>query len=69
VSSSFQALKFTARIDHAVKKSKYTDEHFGFALKQAETGAPAAEILCRTEASAQEAQAQRQRRRPRQLPG
>jgi hypothetical protein len=55
-------------MDHAVKKSKYTDEEFGFALKQAQTGAPAAGTLCRTEPSAQVAQAQRQRRRPRQLP-
>lgn len=33
--------------EHAVKKSRYTEEQIAFALKQAETGTPVAEVLRR----------------------
>ncbi len=31
--------------EHAVKKSRYTEEQIAYALKQAETGTPVAEVL------------------------
>lgn len=33
--------------EHAVKKSRYTEEQIAYALKQAETGTPVAEVLRR----------------------
>jgi putative transposase len=33
--------------EHAVKKSRYTDEQIAYALKQAETGIPVAEVIRR----------------------
>ena len=33
--------------EHTVKKSRYTEEQFAYALKQAETGMPVAEVLRR----------------------
>ena len=33
--------------EHAVKKSQYTEEQIAYALKQAETGTPVAEVLRR----------------------
>jgi len=33
--------------EHAVKKSRYTEEQIAYALKQADTGTPVAEVLCR----------------------
>lgn len=35
------------RKEHAVKKSRYTEEQIAYALKQAETGTPVAEVLRR----------------------
>lgn len=32
---------------HAVKKRRYTDEQIANAMKQAETGPPVAEVICR----------------------
>jgi hypothetical protein len=31
--------------DHAVKKSRYTEEQIAYALKQAETGTPAVDLV------------------------
>jgi putative transposase len=36
-----------ARKEQAVKKSKFTEEQISFALKQAETGTPVAEVIRR----------------------
>jgi putative transposase len=33
--------------EHAVKKSRYTDEQIAYALRQAETGTPVAEVIRR----------------------
>ena len=33
--------------EHAVKKSRYTEDQIAYALKQAETGTPVAEVLRR----------------------
>lgn len=33
--------------EHAVKKSRYTEEQIAYALKQAETGTPVAEVIRR----------------------
>lgn len=33
--------------EHAVKKSQYTEEQIAYALKQAETGTPVAEVIRR----------------------
>jgi putative transposase len=33
--------------EHAVKKSRYTEEQIAYALKQAETGIPVAEVIRR----------------------
>jgi putative transposase len=33
--------------EHAVKKSRYTDEQIAYAMKQAETGTPVAEVIRR----------------------
>lgn len=33
--------------EHAVKKSRYTEEQIAYALKQVETGTPVAEVLRR----------------------
>jgi putative transposase len=35
------------RKEHAVKKSRYTDEQIAYALRQAETGTPVAEVIRR----------------------
>jgi len=37
----------TVREEQAVKKSKFTEEQISFALKQAETGTPVAEVIRR----------------------
>jgi putative transposase len=37
----------TARKEQAVKKSKFTEEQISYALKQAETGTPVAEVIRR----------------------
>ncbi len=33
--------------EHAVKKSRFTDEQIAYAMKQAETGTPVAEVIRR----------------------
>jgi transposase-like protein len=33
--------------EHAVKKSRYTEEQIAYAMKQAETGTPVAEVIRR----------------------
>ena len=33
--------------EHAVKKSRFTEEQIAYALKQAETGTPVAEVIRR----------------------
>ena len=33
------------KTEHAVKKSRYTDEQIAYALRQAETGTPVAEVI------------------------
>lgn len=38
---------------HAVKKSRYTEEQIAYAMKQAETGTPVAEVIRRTGISEQ----------------
>ena len=38
--------------EHAVKKSRYTEEQIAYALKQAETGTPVAEVIRRMGISA-----------------
>jgi putative transposase len=43
----------TARKEQAVKKSRFTEEQIAFALKQAETGTPVAEVLRRMGVSEQ----------------
>jgi putative transposase len=35
------------RKEHAVKKSRYTEEQIAYALRQAETGTPVAEVIRR----------------------
>jgi putative transposase len=42
-----------ARKEQAVKKSKFTEEQISFALKQAETGTPVAEVVRRMGISGQ----------------
>jgi len=43
----------TVREEQAVKKSKFTEEQISFALKQAETGTPVAEVIRRMGISVQ----------------
>jgi putative transposase len=33
--------------EHAVKKARFTDEQIAYAIKQAETGTPVAEVIRR----------------------
>lgn len=39
--------------EHAVKKSRYTEEQIAYAMKQAETGTPVAEVIRRMRISEQ----------------
>lgn len=39
--------------EHAAKKCRYTQEQIGYAMKQAETGTPVAEVIRRTGISKQ----------------
>jgi putative transposase len=41
------------RKEHAVKKSRYTDEQIAYTLRQAETGTPVAEVIRRLGVSEQ----------------
>ncbi len=47
LSESFPALRSLGARSWDMKKSKYTDEQIAFALKQAETGTPVAEVIRR----------------------